>query len=161
MLSVGAVLLGSSLSWGLWGVVAECKIRTKGNSRLLDKNGYHDTEGKHPRFQKRKFLRLLWPDIWYLVAAVVVSLYLPDILPACLIACVLPYFFFPVLSACLLTSLTASCLLYLHAYFFTCFLFSWMFHYLLDCVSASFLIASLIASRLHRFLLSSFIASFI
>ncbi|XP_022110426.1 ATP-binding cassette sub-family B member 8, mitochondrial-like isoform X1 [Acanthaster planci] len=74
-LSTGALLFGGSLSWGLLGVTAECKIRTKGSTRLLDKNAYKDTEGrKQPRFQKRKFLRLLWPDIWYLVAAVASAL---------------------------------------------------------------------------------------
>ncbi|XP_038065674.1 mitochondrial potassium channel ATP-binding subunit-like [Patiria miniata] len=74
-LSTGAVLFGGSLSWGLWGVAADCKIRTKGSSRVLDKNAYKDSgDFKHPRFQKRKFLRLLWPDIWYLVAAVVSAL---------------------------------------------------------------------------------------
>ena len=67
------MLLGGSLSWSLWGVVAECKIRTKGSSRILDKDGKYAEDLKQPRFKKRKFLKLLWPDFWYLVAAVVVS----------------------------------------------------------------------------------------
>ncbi|XP_033641040.1 mitochondrial potassium channel ATP-binding subunit-like [Asterias rubens] len=72
--SRGLVLLGGSLSWSLWGVVAECKIRTKGSSRILDKDGKYAEDLKQPRFKKRKFLKLLWPDFWYLVAAVVSAL---------------------------------------------------------------------------------------
>ena len=50
---------------------AECKIKTKGSTRVLQKD--HDVNQKEPDFNYKLFLQMLWPDFWYLVAAVIVS----------------------------------------------------------------------------------------
>ena len=70
------VTLGSSLSVGVLGLSrlcatrAECERRPSKN-RLV---GLRDeTKGKEPDFPWSEFFKLLAPDVWYLLAAVVVS----------------------------------------------------------------------------------------
>ena len=56
---------------GLFGLKAHCEYRRASNSRLVDEvNGAKTTDAVFPWIE---FLKLLMPDIWYLLGAVVVS----------------------------------------------------------------------------------------
>ncbi|XP_033102051.1 mitochondrial potassium channel ATP-binding subunit-like [Anneissia japonica] len=51
--------------------VAECKINTKGSSRVLVNSSIED---KSPEFNVREFLKFLWPEIWSLLLAVITAI---------------------------------------------------------------------------------------
>ncbi|XP_072046624.1 mitochondrial potassium channel ATP-binding subunit-like [Amphiura filiformis] len=74
-LLVGSSTLALGISGGIVGLkfrrtTAECKIKTKGGSRVLQK----DADRPEPDFNYKLFFQMLRPDFWYLIAAVVSAL---------------------------------------------------------------------------------------